>query len=85
MPPATPSAVELNQLSKSFRVRRARGTGVGARVRDFFSRDTQTVPAVDRLSFSIAPGEIELTRTPCGPYSRAIARARPSTPALAAE
>jgi ABC-2 type transport system ATP-binding protein len=54
MPPA---AVELNQLSKSFRVRRARGTGVGARVRDLLSQETQTVAAVDKLSFSIAPGE----------------------------
>jgi ABC-2 type transport system ATP-binding protein len=52
------AAVELNQLSKSFRVRRARSaTGVGARVRDLFSRDVHTVSAVDRLSFSIAPGE----------------------------
>jgi ABC-2 type transport system ATP-binding protein len=52
------AAVELNQLSKSFRVRRARiTTGVGARVRDLFSRDVHTVSAVDKLSFSIAPGE----------------------------
>jgi len=52
------AAVELNQLSKSFRVRRARTTvGVGARVRDLFSRDVHTVSAVDGLSFSIAPGE----------------------------
>src|SRR4029453_9893684 len=56
IPPAA-AAVELNQLSKSFRVRRARSTGAGARVRDLFSRDTQTVSAVDRLSFSSAPGE----------------------------
>jgi ABC-2 type transport system ATP-binding protein len=55
MPPA--AAVELNQLSKSFRVRRVRSTGAGARIRDLFSRDTHTVSAVDRLSFSIAPGE----------------------------
>jgi ABC-2 type transport system ATP-binding protein len=56
MPPAA-AAVVLNQLSKSFRVRRPRGKGVGARVRDLFSRDTETVTAVDKLSFSIAPGE----------------------------
>ncbi|HKE84016.1 MAG TPA: ATP-binding cassette domain-containing protein [Vicinamibacterales bacterium] len=56
MPP-TAAAAELKQLSKSFRVRRTRGTGVGARLRELFSRDTQTVAAVDRLSFSIAPGE----------------------------
>ena len=49
-------AVELNQLSKSFRVRRA-GTGLAARVRDVFRPQTQTVVAIDRLSFSIAPGE----------------------------
>src|SRR5262252_179160 len=55
MPPA--AAVELNELSKSFRMRRARNGSVAARVRDLFSRDTQTVSAVDRLSFSIAPGE----------------------------
>ena len=51
------AAVELNQLSKSFRVRRARSTGVGARLRDLFSREVHNVSAVDRLSFSIAPGE----------------------------
>ncbi len=54
MPPA---AVDLHQLSKSFRVRRPRGIGVGSRLRDLFSRETETVAAVDRLSFSIAPGE----------------------------
>jgi len=59
MSPAGPPvhAVELNQLSKSFRVRRPRRAGVGARVRDLFSPATHTVVAVDRLSFSIAPGE----------------------------
>ncbi|PYQ70069.1 MAG: ABC transporter [Acidobacteria bacterium] len=51
------AAVELDQLSKSFRVRRARSTGVAARLRDLFSGETQTVCAVDKLSFSIAPGE----------------------------
>jgi len=55
MPPAP--AVELNQLSKSFRVRRARSTGVGARVRDLFRPEQHTVSAVDKLSFSIARGE----------------------------
>jgi ABC-2 type transport system ATP-binding protein len=49
--------VELNHLSKSFRLRRARGTGVAARVRDAFVPRTQTVLAVDRLSLTIAPGE----------------------------
>ena len=49
--------VELNHLSKSFRVRHARRGGVAARIRDFFDRPTQAVTAIDRLSFSIAPGE----------------------------
>src|SRR5262245_42799447 len=56
MPPAG-AAVELNQLSKSFRVRRRRSGGAAARVRDLFSRETHTVSAVDKLSFSIAPAE----------------------------
>jgi ABC-2 type transport system ATP-binding protein len=50
-------AVELHHVSKSFRVRRARRAGVAARVHDLFRPDTQTVAAVNRLSFSIAPGE----------------------------
>jgi ABC-2 type transport system ATP-binding protein len=50
-------AVELHQVSKSFRVRRARRAGVGACVRDLFTRQMDTVLAVDQLSFSIAPGE----------------------------
>ena len=53
---ATP-AVEINGLCKTFRVRRARGGGVRARVRDFVRPQTQTVTAIDRLSFSIAAGE----------------------------
>jgi len=68
MPPA--AAVELTQLSKSFRVRRARGTGVGTRVRDLFRRDAQTVVAVDKLSFAIAPGERVAFIGPNGPASR---------------
>ena len=56
MSPAA-AAVYLHQLSKSFRVGRPRGTGVGSRVRDVFHRETQTITAVDKLSFSIAPGE----------------------------
>jgi ABC-2 type transport system ATP-binding protein len=50
-------AVELNHVSKSFRVRRARRAGVAARVHDLFRPRAQTVVAVNRLSFSIAPGE----------------------------
>jgi ABC-2 type transport system ATP-binding protein len=51
------AAVDLHRLSKSFRVRRPRGSGVGSRLRDLFTRETETVAAVDQLSFSIAPGE----------------------------
>lgn len=50
-------AVELRNLSKSFSVRRRRAGGIGARVRDFVAPQTVSVPAVDRLSFSIARGE----------------------------
>jgi ABC-2 type transport system ATP-binding protein len=50
-------AVELCQLSKSFRVDRARRGGVAARLRNIIRPETETVRAVDRLSFSIAPGE----------------------------
>ena len=37
------------------------------------------------MSVWIRPGVTQLTRMPSGPSSRAIALARPSTPALAAE
>ncbi len=50
-------AVELCELSKSFRVRRPRSGGIGARLSNFIAPEVQAVPAVDRLSFSIAPGE----------------------------
>ncbi|HET6958168.1 MAG TPA: ATP-binding cassette domain-containing protein [Vicinamibacterales bacterium] len=50
-------AVDLYELSKSFRVRRPRSGGIGARLSNFIAPDVQAVPAVDRLSFSIAPGE----------------------------
>jgi len=52
-----PPAVELDRVSKSFRVRRPRRPGVGARVRDLLRPRTEAVTAIDRLSFSIAPGE----------------------------
>jgi ABC-2 type transport system ATP-binding protein len=51
------SAIQLNQVSKSFRVRRPRGRGMSARARDLFRPLTDTVQAIDGLSFSIAPGE----------------------------
>jgi ABC-2 type transport system ATP-binding protein len=50
-------AVDLRDLSKSFRVRRPRAGGIGARVRDFVAPETARVAAVDRLSFSIRQGE----------------------------
>jgi viologen exporter family transport system ATP-binding protein len=50
-------AVELKQLSKAFRVRQPRAGGLATRVRDFVVPRTVAVPAVDRLSFSIARGE----------------------------
>jgi ABC-2 type transport system ATP-binding protein len=50
-------AVELRNLSKSFRVRRSRAGGLGARLHDFVAPQTVAVPAVDQLSFSIARGE----------------------------
>ena len=50
-------AVELCQLSKSFRVDRARRGGIAARLRHVVRPQAETVLAVDRLSFSIAPGE----------------------------
>ena len=55
MPPA--AAVDLHQVSKSFRITRQRSLGAAGRVRDLFSRRTETITAVDQLSFSIAPGE----------------------------
>ena len=50
-------AVELNQLSKSFRVRRPRTAGGAARLLDLFNPRAETVVAIDRLTFSIAHGE----------------------------
>jgi ABC-2 type transport system ATP-binding protein len=50
-------AVELHELSKSFRVPRPRRGGIGGRLSDVFKPRTEAVVAVDRLSFSIAPGE----------------------------
>ena len=50
-------AVELDHLTKSFRVRRPRAEGLLARVQDLIAPRTHAVLAVDRLSFSIEPGE----------------------------
>lgn len=50
-------AVELQELTKSFRVRRATGSGIAARLRDVVAPQTHAVVAVDRLSFSVRAGE----------------------------
>jgi len=50
-------AVELHELTKSFRVRRSTGRGIAARLRDVVAPQTHAVVAVDRLSFSVRSGE----------------------------
>src|SRR5262249_55245394 len=50
-------AVELQELTKSFRVRRPSGPSVSARLRDAVAPQTHAVVAVDRLSFSVRTGE----------------------------
>jgi ABC-2 type transport system ATP-binding protein len=50
-------AVRLSGLTKSFRVRRARGGSAWSRISDFVSPRHESVLAVDRVSFSIAQGE----------------------------
>src|SRR5262245_23208140 len=50
-------AVELQELTKSFRVRRATGSGIAARLRDVVAPQTHAVVAVDRLSFTVRAGE----------------------------
>src|SRR4029078_5427537 len=50
-------AVQGDRVSKSFRVRRARGGGLSARARDLFRPLTETAQAGDPLSLYIAPGE----------------------------
>jgi ABC-2 type transport system ATP-binding protein len=54
---STAPAIELSRLTKTFRVRRARGTSLGARVSGFFAPGTESVLAVDAVSFRIDPGE----------------------------
>jgi len=54
---APPTAVQLDRLTKSFRVRRPRGVGIVSRLRDFVRPQTRDVLAVDALSFSIRHGE----------------------------
>jgi ABC-2 type transport system ATP-binding protein len=51
------AAVDVQELTKAFRVRRPSARGVVARMRDFVAPQTQEVVAVDRLSFSVRAGE----------------------------
>jgi ABC-2 type transport system ATP-binding protein len=53
----TVAAVDVQALTKSFRVRRTRSGGIGARVRDLWAPQTQSVVAVDRLSLTVRAGE----------------------------
>ena len=53
----TTPAIELSGLTKTFRVRRAREVAPLSRVKDFIRPLNEHVLAVDRVSFSIAPGE----------------------------
>jgi ABC-2 type transport system ATP-binding protein len=50
-------AVDVQSLTKSFRVRQPRAAGFSGQVRDLWSPRTHSVVAVDRLSFSIREGE----------------------------
>jgi ABC-2 type transport system ATP-binding protein len=53
----TMSLIQVNNLSKHFKVLNRREGLVGA-MRDLFSADYRTVKAVDDISFAIQPGEI---------------------------
>lgn len=50
-------AIQLSGLCKSFSARRARGESAWSRVKDFVSPISERMLAVDRVSFSIQPGE----------------------------
>lgn len=50
-------AIELSDLSKSFRTRRARTGGLSATLLDLLRPRSESVLAIDRVSFSIAAGE----------------------------
>jgi ABC-2 type transport system ATP-binding protein len=51
------TAVEVHELTKSFRTRVPRGAGARARVADFFTPRSRDVLAVDHISFRVEPGE----------------------------
>jgi ABC-2 type transport system ATP-binding protein len=50
-------AIELSELTKSFRVRRAAGATLGARMRALLAPGSDSVRAIDQVSFSIERGE----------------------------
>jgi len=56
-PKGLPSVIQVEHLSKHFFVR-AHHQGRLSTLRNFLSRDTRVVRAVDDLSFHVAPGEI---------------------------
>jgi ABC-2 type transport system ATP-binding protein len=51
------TAVEVLELSKSFRTRQGRGPGLRARIADVFAPRSRVVPAIDAISFRIDAGE----------------------------
>jgi ABC-type uncharacterized transport system ATPase subunit len=51
------SAVELHELTKTFRARRPRGAGLRARVADLFAPRSERVRAVDGISLRVGAGE----------------------------
>lgn len=51
------SAVELHELTKTFRARRNRGAGARARLADLFSPRAERVRAVDGVSLRVEAGE----------------------------
>jgi ABC-2 type transport system ATP-binding protein len=51
------TAVDVQELSKSFRTRQSRGAGLHARVADVIAPRSRDVRAIDRISFRIAAGE----------------------------
>ena len=51
------AAVEVHELTKSFRAREPRGPGMRARIADVISPRSRDVRAVDRISFRVDTGE----------------------------
>lgn len=51
------NAIELDGLTKTFRVRRPRGAGIASRISGWLVPTVEEVLAVDRMSFSIEAGE----------------------------